>query len=26
MWAFMLAGWLGYWLMQTVGRRWGWPV
>ena len=23
---FMLAGWLGYWLMQTAGRRWGWPV
>ncbi|MEA3264951.1 MAG: DUF3147 family protein [Pseudomonadota bacterium] len=24
--AFVLAGWLGYWLMQTAGRRWGWPV
>lgn len=24
--AFILAGWLGYWLMQTFGRRWGWPV
>ena len=23
---FVLTGWLGYWLMQTIGRRWGWPV
>lgn len=23
---FVLAGWLGYWLMQLAGRRWGWPV
>ncbi len=24
--AFILTGWLGYWLMQVAGRRWGWPV
>ncbi|HEX4847691.1 MAG TPA: DUF3147 family protein [Novosphingobium sp.] len=24
--AFALTGWLGYWLMQVLGRRWGWPV
>ena len=24
--AFVLTGWLGYWLMQVAGRRWGWPV
>jgi hypothetical protein len=23
---FVLTGWVGYWLMQTAGRRWGWPV
>lgn len=24
--AFVVTGWLGYWLMQVAGRRWGWPV
>ncbi len=24
--AFVLTGWLGYTVMQVVGRRWGWPV
>jgi hypothetical protein len=24
--AFIVTGWLGYWLMQLAGRRWGWPV
>lgn len=24
--AFVMTGWLGYWLMQTAGRRFGWPV
>jgi F0F1-type ATP synthase assembly protein I len=24
--AFVLTGWLGYWLMQLAGRRFGWPV
>lgn len=24
--AFIVTGWLGYWLMQVAGRRWGWPV
>ena len=24
--AFLIAGWLGYALMQVAGRRWGWPV
>lgn len=24
--AFVVVGWLGYWVMQTAGRRWGWPV
>lgn len=23
---FAATGWLGYWLMQMAGRRWGWPV
>lgn len=26
MMAFILAGWLGYWVMQVAGRRFGWPV
>lgn len=24
--AFIVTGWIGYWLMQAAGRRWGWPV
>ncbi len=24
--AFAVTGWIGYWLMQFCGRRWGWPV
>lgn len=24
--AFVVTGWLGYWLVQALGRRWGWPV
>lgn len=24
--AFAVTGWLGYWLMQVAGRRFGWPV
>jgi F0F1-type ATP synthase assembly protein I len=24
--SFVLAGWLGYWMMQTIGNRLGWPV
>jgi F0F1-type ATP synthase assembly protein I len=23
---FVLTGWLGYWLIQVAGRRFGWPV
>jgi F0F1-type ATP synthase assembly protein I len=24
--AFVVTGWIGYVVMQSVGRRWGWPV
>lgn len=24
--AFVVTGWIGYWAIQVIGRRWGWPV